>query len=423
MGDTGIPKPMHICIIGDTGGVHVRNRAVAFSKMGHRIDTLTQRPSGIAELNEVFPARSHSQKSGMSSGPHGLTYMYDYYRLAKKCSGQIVHIHYPCSLGAWLWLLSGSSKPLLVSVMGGDILFDEQGNQPATVRWMTRQVIKRADYVTAKSQYLLTTLRNFGLPDERVEKVIWGVDQTLFKPSPSDLLKQKFGLGPSEKVIFSPRILRRLYNIHIIVEALPAVIRACPDTRLLIAEYEADDTYRQELIKRISELDLTEHVTFCGSIPFDEMCAHYNLADVIIGIPGSDGFPQTMLEGMSCGIPNVVSKLDRYKELVTDGESALFVDINPLSLSEGIIDVFKNPDKAKRIGKAGRELVAERASFQSSVMRVEKIYQELADHSRARQTPFLTRCGFAIILMGLAIRNSIFHVLRIGPSTDTENRA
>jgi len=91
-----------VLIIGDSGGAHVHNRALAMARMGYEIHTLTPMPSNTAELNEIVPAGGA-----------------DYGRQLASAPGDIAHIHYASSLGAWTFVASGDRRPLVVSVMGG----------------------------------------------------------------------------------------------------------------------------------------------------------------------------------------------------------------------------------------------------------------------------------------------------------------
>ena len=53
---------------------------------------------------------------------------------------------------------------------------------------------------------------------------------------------------------------------------------------------------------------------------------YYSIADVAVSVPESDGMPQTLLEAMACGTPNLLVKLQRYEEIVEHGESAYLVE-------------------------------------------------------------------------------------------------
>ena len=400
--------PLHISIVGDTGGAHVRTRALAFSKIGHTISTVTPRLSDLKELHEKSPATNSNTETATAA------YMFECFRLLRDCPGDVVHIHYACSLSAWIWLIMASNKPLVVSIMGGDVLFDEQGDLPRTAQWMTRQVLLRADAITAKSDYLARALTTMGIPGNKIETVIWGVDPEHFKPRETKSLRKELGLSSSHRIIFSPRILRSFYNIHMIIDAMPHILSIIPDAKLLISEYEADPAYREQLRTQAIKLGLEDNLIFYGEISYKKMPEYYSMADVVVGIPPSDGFPQTLLEAMACKTPNVVTRLNRYEELVEDQASVVYVDLEAKSIAQGILSILENKTLAERLSDAGRSIVIEQANLTDSVSRVENIYHRLADLAPRPQTSLWVRFACFVILSGLALRNvfrrpSAFH--------------
>jgi hypothetical protein len=57
-------------------------------------------------------------------------------RLLLRCRPDIVHVHYAYSLYGWAAGLLGC-RPLVVTVMGGDVLFEEQGSPTPIGKWLT----------------------------------------------------------------------------------------------------------------------------------------------------------------------------------------------------------------------------------------------------------------------------------------------
>lgn len=379
-----------VLIIGDSGGVHVRNRALAMARMGYEIHTLTPRPSGLTELNEIVPA-------GRSD--HG--------RLLALAPGNIVHVHYASSLGAWAFVASGDRRPLVVSVMGGDVLFDEQGNPSRAARWLVRQVLRRADFVTAKSEYLVQRLIELGVPEGRIEKIFWGVDTDLFQPGDVKRCKRELGLPEDSPVIFSPRILKPFYRTDVLVRALPDVLARFPETRLVISEYEADPAYKTEIQDLAREIGVADAVTFVGVIPYDRMPAYYNAADVAVGIPPSDGFPQTVFEAMACGTPNIVTGLSRYEEVLTDGESALFAEPTADGVAVAILSLLSDGGLAETLVANALKVVREKADLGREAVKVSDIYRRLWLSRPCKPRPLFARWVVKGLLGGLAVRDSL----------------
>lgn len=396
-----------VCIVGDAGGVHVRTRALAMARLGHEVHLVTPRSSSLRDLNESVPVAGRFADMPFLRLFNQAAQMADHARRLRAAPGDIVHVHYACSLGAWLFAASGDRRPLVVSVMGGDILFDEQGNPSRPARWLIRQVLRRADLVTAKSDYLAARLLDLGVAGDRIEKVLWGVDTDIFRPGDSLRSKADLGLPEAAPVIFSPRILTPFYRTDVIVRALPAVLAEYPEAKLVITEYEADPVYKRQLETLAQELGVAESIVFTGVVPHQRMADYYNAADVAVGIPPSDGFPQTVLEAMACGTPNVVARLNRYEEILTDRESAIFVDPTTNGVAAAIVEILRDRELADRLRSKGLEIVDEKADLNREAARVSQIYQRLQAERPRQPLALFVRLAAKAILGGLVVRNGL----------------
>jgi glycosyltransferase involved in cell wall biosynthesis len=377
-------RPLTICAIGSSTSTHVVSRVKCFADRGHRVFLISDSRAGIEGVTEMVPSGRPIR------GLRSLSLLLSVPGLIRRCRPDVVHVHFAYSPLAWM-AAAANRHPLVVSVMGGDILFDEQGSPTPSGRRLTLQLLESADLITAKSDFLIGVLDRLGGFGAKTVKVVWGVDLKHFRRVDAGGLRTALGLGREDRVILSPRILQRFYNVHVIVEAMPRILAAIPEARLLITEYQADPAYRGEISRRVEALGLGEHVRFVGSVPHDEMPQHYSLADVTVAVPPSDGLPQTLLEGMACGAPSILSRLPRYEELATHGESALFVDISPESIAGGVICMLEDAELRERIATAGREIVATHADFDHDADRLEAKYYELLTTARRRPPGYFER--------------------------------
>lgn len=365
--------PLRICIIGSATSVHVQTRAKAFADRGHQICLITPRAagSGLTERTPRYPTARFPLFSKLGT----LFTLYDYYRLIRECPADIVHIHYAYGWGPWLALFA-NRHPLVVSIMGGDVLFEERRSILRGGGWLTKQLIHEADLVTSKSDHLSSVLRQWGVLEDKIMKVIWGVDLNHFRRINGEAFRRELGLTPEDQVILSPRILQRFYNIHMIIEALPSILQSHPRAKLLITEHKADPIYKKELSDLAKTLGVDNGLMFVGNIKHEMMPAYYNLADVVVSIPPSDGFPQTVLEAMACGIPNIVPNLSLYKELLTHLVSAFFVDLSAENIAGGIKTLLGDSGLRQQIAQEGLRIVRDKANFHQEVKRVEmKLHQ------------------------------------------------
>ena len=377
-------RPLTICAIGSSSSAHVVSRVKCFADRGHRVFLICDSRAGIEGVTELVPSgrpiRGLRSLSLLSSVPG----------LIRRCRPDVIHVHFAYSPLAWMAVVA-DRHPLVVSVMGGDVLFDEQGIPTPSGRRLTLRLLESADLITSKSDFLIGVLDRLGGFGAKAVKVVWGVDLKHFRRVDAGGLRAALGLAREDRVILSPRILQRFYNVHLIVEAMSRIVATIRGARLLITEYQADAGYRDEIFRRVKALGLEEHVRFVGHIPYAEMPQYYSLADVTVAVPPSDGLPQTLLEGMACGAPSILSRLARYEELVTDGESAHFVDITPESIADGVIRMLGDAVLRERIVGIGREIVVTHADFDREVDRVEARYYELSGAGKRRPHGYVER--------------------------------
>lgn len=392
------PHPLTICAIGYASSTHVAARVRCFAELGHRVFLITETasPAGIPGVTELVPAWDDALARRLwlrlslwvcrrigGRAVDDCWRMAVFLRLLRRCRPDIVHVHFAYSYYGWLAGLFGC-RPLVVTVMGGDVLFEEQGNPTAAGKWLTLELLRKADYITSKSDYLTAALDRLGGFAGKAERVVWGVSLERFRRLDASALRRALGLAPDRRVVFSPKILQPLYRVHLVVEAIEIVRRQFPEIVLLVAEYAADPDYRAAIARRVDELGLGRHIVFCGAIEHTRMPEYYSLAEVAVAVPSSDGLPQTLLEGMACGTPNILSRLPRYEEIVRHRESAYFVTATAEDIAAGIAALLDDACLCRNMAENARAIVRREGDFAQQARLVERRYRQLAAAVRPR---------------------------------------
>ena len=387
-----------ICAIGYATSTHVAARVRCFAEMGHRVYLITETASeaGIEGVSELVPAGdaatvehrwlrlcSWAARRLAGRAVDDLERAVAFISLLRRCRPDVVHVHFAYSYYGWLAGVLGC-RPLVVTVMGGDVLFEEQGNPTAGGKWATLELLRKADYITSKSHYLTEVLDRLGGFGGKAERIVWGVSLRRFHRVEASALRASFGLAADRRIILSAKILQPLYRVHLVVEAMAIVSRRVPEAILLVTEYGADPAYREMIAARIAALGLGEHVKFCGRVEHADMPFYYSLAEMSVAVPSSDGLPQTLLESMACETPNILSRLPRYEEIVRHGESAYFVTASVEDIAAGIIALFEDAALCRRIAENALAIVGREGDLDQEARRVETRYHELAARVRPR---------------------------------------
>ena len=142
-----------------------------------------------------------------------------------------------------------------------------------------------------------------------------------------------------------------LQGMDIIVEAA-AELKDCQDIRW---RFIGSGQLFAESITKASELGATQ-IEYIERLPFKEMNAYLNEADVILGIFGQTAkadrvVPNKLYEGLAVGKP-VISKRTRATTLLDESE-IMFVERDAEQLSAAILELKNNPAKRKALAEAG----------------------------------------------------------------------
>lgn len=373
-------------MVGNGRTVHALVRGAAVAARGHQVRLVT--------LGPVLPSAGIEVRTRPIPGtlPQAVRAARGFLDDIRSFEPDLLHVHYAGGKLGTLAAFSGV-RPLVVTVMGGDVQPEQhlEGHAPLERR-ATRRLLEQADLLLAKSEALLRELGNFGDFGAKTEVVRWGIDVARFRrdPTAGRAWRARLSLQREDRVVLSPRLLRPLYNVHLLIEAWPGVLQRVPTAVLLVSEHRALPDYKAQLEQRARSLGIAERVRFIGAIDYADMPALLSACDLSVSVPSSDGLPQSLFEAMASETPTVLGRLDAYAEAVTDGTHTLLSDIEPEALAQAIAKVLGDPQLAAGLSRAGLARVGAIASLPYEAERVEGFYRRVLDQPRHR-TPAMAR--------------------------------
>jgi glycosyltransferase involved in cell wall biosynthesis len=217
--------------------------------------------------------------------------------------------------------------------------------------------------------------------------LVGGIDLQLFRRTADrESFRRALGVGSEEFLIFSPRLFRPLQNIDIIVRAMPRVLRALPNARLLIVKYlaEAYPAYERSVEQLIDALGVRASIRFVPTIANEEMPRYYTAADCTVSIPNTDGTPMTLMESAACETPSIIHDLPDYDPaLFVHRETVLRVPLqDPERLADAVVTIATDGELRKKLVQGAHDVAERHANYEEEMLRLETLYQGLA-HSRA----------------------------------------
>lgn len=225
------------------------------------------------------------------------------------------------------------------------------------------------DNATARLSFAIVAVSNAtrddlvrqGYPSKRILVVPNGVEQRE-NPEPVRLVE-------------GPTILEvaRLAEVKGQRTLLRALQRLDATVVLVGRDLEQGGAYEAELRDEAARLGVANKVVFAGYR--DDVPALLAGCDVFCLPSTAEGMPLVVLEAMAQAKPVVATAVGGTPELVVDGETGLLVPPNDVeALTSALKGLLEDPDRARRMGEAGRSRVEREFSLAASAKRVVALY-------------------------------------------------
>jgi glycosyltransferase involved in cell wall biosynthesis len=344
-------KP-RVCVI-SPGVAHAVPRTVAITPyVGevHFIDMLGTADRRILERHGIY---YYSMADPGDSVPPSVRLR----RLMDRIGPDVICCHY--GLGDHFFnAIAANRCPVAVIAMGTDVLHASGDTKlSALVGLLSRMALRRAGVISAKSRFLAAELARLGVRSP-VDINYWGCDLRRFTPGARSAARARLGLPDRAKIVLSPRALKPLYNVHLIIEAFPAVLRRWPDA-ILVLLGSTEGPYADRVLEEVQRLEIGGHVRVIGEVGQDALPDYFRASDFVVSVASTEGFPNTVLEVMACAIPVVVGDIPQIRELLTDGVNARICPITVAGVEAAMGEILADPDSACRIAAAGRATATE----------------------------------------------------------------
>ncbi|GGN19018.1 GDP-mannose-dependent alpha-(1-6)-phosphatidylinositol monomannoside mannosyltransferase [Lentzea pudingi] len=243
-------------------------------------------------------------------------------------------------------------------------------------RQALRAIGSGVDVVTYVSRYTRSRFSAAFGPMAALEHLPSGVDTEQYRPDPAARaeIRRRHGLGDRPVVVCVSRLVPRKGQ-DVLIRALPLIQRSVQDAALLIV---GGGPYRKTLEKMAAG---SRDIVLTGSVPWEELPAHYNAGDVF-AMPcrtrgrGLDveGLGIVYLEASATGLPVVAGRSGGAPETVRDGITGNVVDgLDVENVASRIASLLADPETAAKMGRAGREWVSDHWRWDQLAHRLENL--------------------------------------------------
>ena len=266
-----------------------------------------------------------------------------------------------------VWFGAAAPLALLAGPLGLRSVASTHGHE---VGWAllpgARQALRRigrtTDVVTYLGAYTRSRLEPALGPAAHLERLPSGVDTTVFRPGAGGAqVRARHGLSDRPVVVCVSRLVARKGQ-DVLVRALPAIRARVPGAALLVV---GGGPYAPRLQQLAAEHGVADDVVLTGSVPWEELPAHYDAGDVF-AMPCRtrraglevEGLGIVFLEASATGLPVVAGRSGGSPDAVLDGRTGHVVDGTSVAqVGDAVAGLLLDRERAAEMGRAGRAWV------------------------------------------------------------------
>ena len=292
------------------------------------------------------------------------------YAMARnKCD--VIHVHWAIPTGLiGVWIKALMKKPFIVTIHGSDLRMALDG--PGFLKKIFLHVCKKAVHLNCVSEEQKIDLERLGIISAKISTIPMGIDEAFLETGRSKKIK----LSKRSFVILSNRNLLPIYNVSLLIRAIPLILEEEPKTRFLIA---GEGSEKENLGKEVENLKLGVSVQFLGRVPHGKMPNLLSQADIYVSTSAYDGTSVSLLEALGCGAFPVVTDIPSNREWITDGHNGFLISKEDEKfLARRIVQAIRDQRLLAEAYKINRRIVKERAYWRDNIKRITDLYQRFA---------------------------------------------
>jgi teichuronic acid biosynthesis glycosyltransferase TuaC len=240
--------------------------------------------------------------------------------------------------------------PAVVKVHGSDM--NVLARIPSVARNL-RWGLPRARRVVAVSRPLADVVASFGVPPDRIDVVLNGVDAELFHPRDRAEARAALGHGDDGRpwLLYVGR-LEEAKGVLDLLEAFTALSRRRPGIRLAVV---GDGSARPALERAAAELG--DRLLLAGRRPLAEVPLWMAASQALVLPSWAEGTPNVVLEALACGRRVVATAVGGIPDLLADERLGKLVpprNVDQLAEAmERAAEASYDPERVAEVGARG----------------------------------------------------------------------
>jgi glycosyltransferase involved in cell wall biosynthesis len=293
-------------------------------------------------------------------------------KVISKIKPDVVHTH---NLGPLIYGACATAMGRTRKILHGEHGFPQSQRTKDSLR-QRRFFYSACKKVQTVSQGLRDELIQFGMPAEKIEVILNGVDTDRFAPYDSIAARKEIGIpleGPILGMVgrFDP------LKCHLpLIAAFEGLAEKLPSAQLVIVG-KGGQIYEQ-VLNRAKASPVAGRIHMVGFQ--HEPKRFYQSMDLLVVPSLSEGMSNVVLEAMACGIPVLGHTACGNAEIITAGKDGILANLKtPKELEAEIINALRDPVRLKQIGQSARETILRRFSIATMVNNYANLYRRIVE--------------------------------------------
>lgn len=254
---------------------------------------------------------------------------------------------------------------------------ETDGLRTKAQRFVENQSYRLANRIVVNGEAVQKHLVEAGINQDKIVKVFNGLNL--------DRVTHQLDIDEVQQLLNLPlakghRYVTILANLLYPVKDHPTFLRAAQITRQAVSDARfviaGEGPLKEEMVALSRGLGLDSDVYFLG--PCRNVAELLSVSEVCVLSSKSEGFSNAILEYMGAGRPVVATNVGGASEVIIEGRTGYLVESGDYeTMAARIIDLLKNPDRAKEMGQSGRQIVQQKFSCEAQLEGTERLYERL----------------------------------------------
>ncbi len=220
-------------------------------------------------------------------------------------------------------------------------------------------------------------VRFFGVSRAKVTVAPVGVDDYWFQPvAVTSRVEEKYTPNGDPLVLVVGR-LAPYKNQLLVANALPHLLAAVPNARLVFAGPPDSSSYLHDVQAAVAKARAETRVIFAGAVPLAELAQLYSLARVFVLPSLQENCPQVLLEAMAQAKAIVASDIAPVREILSDSTALMVPPSDHEALASAVVRLLKDQGLREELGSAARQRAYDVYRWDVVAQQVAQMYERL----------------------------------------------